>query len=119
MTTWLYVVFNCASQPEITTIQNPARFDWEPLSKIDCYRLDFETVLKSQSQKPLNKSSRQAHRMDYVGIGITIRTYLERFGAAGTWLYGVNLLKGMVGACGFEPQTPTVSTPSLLKSHSA
>jgi len=29
------------------------------------------------------------------------------------------LLILMVGACGFEPQTPTVSTPSLLKSHSA
>ena len=43
---WLYVVFNCASQPQVTTIQNPARFDWEPLSKIDCYRLSSETILK-------------------------------------------------------------------------
>ena len=48
---WLYVVFNCASQPQVTTIQNPARFDWEPLSKIDCYRLDSETILMSQSQE--------------------------------------------------------------------
>src|SRR5215211_2665162 len=31
---WLYVVFNCASQPNVTAIQNPARFDWEPLSQI-------------------------------------------------------------------------------------
>ena len=44
---WLYVVFNCASEPKVTTIQNPARFDWQPLSKIDCYRLDCETILKS------------------------------------------------------------------------
>lgn len=44
---WLYVVFNCASQPLVTTIQNPARFDWEPLSKIDCYRLGSETILQS------------------------------------------------------------------------
>jgi len=42
---WLYVVFNCASQPKITLIQNPARFDWEPLSKIDCYRIGSETIL--------------------------------------------------------------------------
>jgi superfamily II DNA or RNA helicase len=42
---WLYVVFNCASQPQVTLIQNPARFDWEPLSKIDCYRLGAETIL--------------------------------------------------------------------------
>ncbi len=44
---WLYVVFNCASQPQVTLIQNPARFDWEPLSKIDCYRIGAETVLKA------------------------------------------------------------------------
>lgn len=45
---WLYVVFNCASQPQVTTIRNPARFDWEPLSKIDCYRLGSETILQAQ-----------------------------------------------------------------------
>jgi hypothetical protein len=61
---WLYVVFNCASQPQVTTIQNPARFDWKPLSKIDCYRLDSETILKSQPREALNKSGRQSHRMD-------------------------------------------------------
>jgi hypothetical protein len=49
---WLYVVFNCASQPKVTTIQNPARFDWQPLSKIDCYRLDSEAILRSQSGEP-------------------------------------------------------------------
>ncbi len=43
---WLYVVFNCASQPQVTLIQNPARFDWEPLSKIDCYRIAADTILK-------------------------------------------------------------------------
>ncbi len=42
---WLYVAFNCASQPQVTLIQNPARFDWEPLSKIDCYRIGAETLL--------------------------------------------------------------------------
>ncbi len=44
---WLYVVFNCASQPKVTLIQNPARFDWEPLSKIDCYRIGAETILNN------------------------------------------------------------------------
>ena len=51
---WLYVVFNCASQPLVTTIQNPARFGWEPLSKIDCYRLGAETILKG----PTSEASR-------------------------------------------------------------
>jgi hypothetical protein len=31
---WIYVVFNCASAPRVTTIQNPARFDWEPLQRL-------------------------------------------------------------------------------------
>lgn len=44
---WLYVAFNCASQPQLTLIQNPARFDWEPLSKIDCYRIGAETLLNN------------------------------------------------------------------------
>ena len=44
---WLYVVFNCMSQPQVTLIQNPARFDWEPLSKIDCYRIGAETLLNN------------------------------------------------------------------------
>lgn len=43
---WLYVVFNCGSKPQVSTIQNPARFDWEPLSKIDCYRIGAEAILK-------------------------------------------------------------------------
>jgi len=42
---WLYVVFNCASKPEVTLVQNPARFDWKPLSKIDCYRIGADVIL--------------------------------------------------------------------------
>ncbi len=61
---WLYVVFNCASHPQITTIQNPARFDWQPLSKIDCYRLYSETILKSQLYQPVNISGGQVRRVD-------------------------------------------------------
>ena len=44
---WLYVVFNCASKPEVTLIRNPARFDWEPLSKIDCYRIGADVLLST------------------------------------------------------------------------
>ena len=44
---WLYVVFHCMSEPKVMLIQNPARFDWEPLSKIDCYRIGAETLLNN------------------------------------------------------------------------
>jgi hypothetical protein len=46
---WLYVVFKCASAPQVTTIQNPARLEWEALSKIDCYRIGAEGLLEGTS----------------------------------------------------------------------
>ena len=45
---WLYVVFNCASKPEVILIQNPARFEWEPMSKIDCYCIGADVLLSER-----------------------------------------------------------------------
>ncbi len=36
---WLYVVFNCASQPEVRLVQNPAQLGWEPVVKVEHYRV--------------------------------------------------------------------------------
>jgi hypothetical protein len=36
---WLYVVFTCASTPELRIVQDPAQLAWEPLVKIEHYRL--------------------------------------------------------------------------------
>ena len=71
---WLYVVFNCASQPKVTLIQNPARFDWEPLSKIDCYRLRLVSrsavLLKlPKPSAPLNPFSKFQNGRDRKGRG--------------------------------------------------
>ena len=43
---WLYVVFNCASNPEIHTIQNPVSLGWKPLVKIEHYYLNAERILE-------------------------------------------------------------------------
>ncbi|HEU4388524.1 MAG TPA: DUF3883 domain-containing protein [Blastocatellia bacterium] len=43
---WLYVVFNCSSEPHVTAIRNPTRLEWEALSKIDCYRIAAEGLLQ-------------------------------------------------------------------------
>jgi hypothetical protein len=29
---WLYAVYNCGSTPELHTVQNPARLDWQPVT---------------------------------------------------------------------------------------
>jgi superfamily II DNA or RNA helicase len=47
---WLYVVFNCASEPQLTAIQNPATLEWEALSKIDCYRIGADGLLRETSE---------------------------------------------------------------------
>jgi superfamily II DNA or RNA helicase len=42
---WLYVAFNCASTPEVHTIQDPVRLGWEPLVKIEHYHVGAEQIL--------------------------------------------------------------------------
>ncbi|MBC5797927.1 DUF3883 domain-containing protein [Sphaerospermopsis sp. LEGE 00249] len=49
---WLYVVFNCASclsvdkaSPEVHTIQDPVRLNWQPFIKIEHYQLKTEDLL--------------------------------------------------------------------------
>ena len=41
----LYVVFNCASTPQVHVIQDPARLGWEPLVKIEHYHLSADKLL--------------------------------------------------------------------------
>jgi superfamily II DNA or RNA helicase len=45
---WLYTVFNCATQPEVHCIQNPARLAWVPLVKIEHYTLKPQQVLEAE-----------------------------------------------------------------------
>jgi len=42
---WLYVVFNCATSPEIHVIKNPAVLGWEPLVKIEHYHVGANAIL--------------------------------------------------------------------------
>jgi len=42
---WLYVVFNCATQPEVHAIQDPAKLEWEAVVKVKHYQVNAEQVL--------------------------------------------------------------------------
>ncbi len=44
---WLYVVFNCATTPDVKMIQNPVRLDWEPIVKVEHYHLRSGELLKA------------------------------------------------------------------------
>jgi len=42
---WLYVVYNCASKPEIHRIQDPVRLGWEALVKVEHYHVGADKIL--------------------------------------------------------------------------
>ncbi|MGA2363411.1 MAG: DUF3883 domain-containing protein [Candidatus Aminicenantales bacterium] len=46
---WLYVVFNCASAPEIHIVQDPARLGWKPIIKVEHYQVGAEKILQAES----------------------------------------------------------------------
>lgn len=42
---WLYVVYNCATQPEIHAVRNPARLQWAEVLQVAHYRLGVRALL--------------------------------------------------------------------------
>jgi len=47
---WLYTVFNCADQPQVHPIQDPARLGWEPIVKVDHYHVSAREILEAESR---------------------------------------------------------------------
>ncbi|MGH8630692.1 MAG: DUF3883 domain-containing protein [Burkholderiales bacterium] len=43
---WLYVVTNCAAEPNLETVQDPARFDWHEVVKVQHYWLEVDAMKK-------------------------------------------------------------------------
>ncbi len=42
---WLYVVYNCATNPEVHVIQDPIRVGWEPIVKVEHYHANATRIL--------------------------------------------------------------------------
>lgn len=47
---WLYVVFNCSTEPEVHVIQDPARLGWKPIVKVEHYHVGANEILKSETR---------------------------------------------------------------------
>lgn len=45
---WLYVVFNCSSNPEIHIVQDPASLGWKPIVKVEHYKVGAEIILQAE-----------------------------------------------------------------------
>lgn len=48
---WLYVVYNCASTPQIHIIRNPARLGWKPIVKVEHYACDPKSILAAREEE--------------------------------------------------------------------
>jgi hypothetical protein len=44
---WMYVVYDCATNPQLKTILDPARLDWQAVQIIEHYRLGADAILKA------------------------------------------------------------------------
>ena len=42
---WLYTVFDCATQPRIHIVRDPAQMDWQPIVKIEHYQVKPQAIL--------------------------------------------------------------------------
>jgi hypothetical protein len=46
---WLYAVFNCASTRAVHLVQDPAQLGWEPIVKIEHYRVGAKAILEART----------------------------------------------------------------------
>ncbi len=46
---WLYVVFNCATKPEVHLIQDPSRMGWKPVVRVEHYHVGPTEILESET----------------------------------------------------------------------
>jgi len=46
---WLYAAFNCGSTIELHTIQNPAQLHWQPVTRVEQYKIAPQTVRQAGS----------------------------------------------------------------------
>jgi superfamily II DNA or RNA helicase len=47
---WLYVVFNCGSNPELHLVQNPAKLGWKPVRVVEHYHVGPKQILEASRE---------------------------------------------------------------------
>jgi hypothetical protein len=52
---WLYVVTNCAAEPKLETVRDPAQYDWHEVIKVQHYWLEVDAM-----QKPMQVRERRS-----------------------------------------------------------
>ena len=104
---WLYVVYNCATTPNVYPIQNPIRLGWQPMDSVVQYRVESEEIMDEAAQQsgplpPVEKAfqatwkSRIADLGEYNILveGESDKDYLELAAQHYQEAQGVDLLEG-------------------------
>jgi hypothetical protein len=47
---WLYVVFNCATTPELKAIRNPASLEWKAVVRVEHYHAHLKTIMEANGE---------------------------------------------------------------------
>ena len=47
---WLYVVFNCATKPELHTVQDPVRMGWKAVVRVESYHVAPAMIFGSETK---------------------------------------------------------------------
>ena len=47
---WLYVVYNCASTPEVRLIRDPVRLGWKPVVTVEHYQVGKDAILRASER---------------------------------------------------------------------
>jgi superfamily II DNA or RNA helicase len=71
---WLYVVFNCGTEPEVNLIRDPSRLGWKPVVKVEHYHITSNEITKAVADDP-----------DRVEISIRIQCELSETRGSEFW----------------------------------
>lgn len=50
---WLYVVYNCATSPELHIIQDPVQLGLQPVTVVERYLVNAQSILTANQEQPL------------------------------------------------------------------
>ena len=104
---WLYVVFNCATRPELHIIRDPAQLGWQPLGQVSHFHIGPRAIVaEAERQRSPDTLVDQAfreyweNRLPDIGQynilveGLTDKMYLELAAERYREAHGVDLLEG-------------------------
>jgi superfamily II DNA or RNA helicase len=105
---WLYVVYNCATTPEVLVIRDAARLGWEPMGQVAHYRIGAQAI-KAEAERQRQAEPgviEQAFQQVWQDIltelghynilveGLSDKVYLELAAHRYREAHGVDLLEG-------------------------